>query len=328
VTAEVKLRVVCGAKQIRKGRFYFSMTKDKTGSENALSKRGGAAPAEGAAMSSRSEIAAFLTAAKSVVPASAGGSGRLAFALDATMSRQPTWDSACKLQAEMFDAVGKTAALSVQLVYFRARRMPGLALGQRHPPTGRSDDRIDCRGGQTQIGRVLRHVADEAKVTSRSVRWSISAMRWKRTSTSLPWWPESWRCRKVPCFMFHEGHDPAAAVGFREIARVTGGAYVRFDQNAASELASAARAVAAYATGGTACAGEVRRISGAPAARAIAINARRAAEPGGHESDCPLFWRPAGPGRCRRWPDERQSVRPLARALRFGLPVGLGAYRP
>jgi hypothetical protein len=40
--------------------------------------------------------------------------------------------------------------------------------------------------------------------------------------------------------MFHEGNDPAAATGFREIARVTGGAYVRFDQNAASELASAA----------------------------------------------------------------------------------------
>ena len=50
---------------------------------------------------------------------SATGSGRLILSLDATMSRQPTWDLACALQGEMFDAVGKAGALSVQLVYFR-----------------------------------------------------------------------------------------------------------------------------------------------------------------------------------------------------------------
>ena len=75
------------------------MAKDKTGSDKALSKRSAIASAGKVPVSSRSEIAAFLSAAKSVVPAAAG-SGRLAFALDATMSRQPTWDSACKLQAE------------------------------------------------------------------------------------------------------------------------------------------------------------------------------------------------------------------------------------
>src|SRR5690606_29390013 len=45
--------------------------------------------------------------------------GRLLFALDATMSRQPTWDLACRLQGEMFETVAKTGGLDVQLIYFR-----------------------------------------------------------------------------------------------------------------------------------------------------------------------------------------------------------------
>lgn len=225
------------------------MAKDKTGSDKALSKRGATALPDSAAVSSRSEIAAFLTAAKSVVPATTG-TGRLAFALDATMSRQPTWDSACNLQAEMFDAVGKTGALSVQLVYFRG-------LGECRASRWVNDTRqladlmtrIDCRGGQTQIGRVLRHVADEARAKPVSALVYIGDAM-EEDIDKLAVVAGELALRKVPCFMFHEGHDPAAAIGFREIARVTGGAYVRFDQNAASELAALLRAVAEYATGG------------------------------------------------------------------------------
>jgi hypothetical protein len=45
--------------------------------------------------------------------------GRLIFALDATASRQPTWDTACQLQAEMFREVGGIGALNIQLLYYR-----------------------------------------------------------------------------------------------------------------------------------------------------------------------------------------------------------------
>jgi len=226
------------------------MAKDKTGPDkNALAGRSVTAPSSKAPVSSRSEIAAFLSAAKSVVPATAGA-GRLAFALDATMSRQPTWDSACNLQAEMFDAVGKTGALSVQLVYFRG-------LGECRASRWVNDTRqlaglmtrIDCRGGQTQIGRVLRHVADEARDKPVSALVYIGDAM-EEDIDKLAVVAGELALRKVPCFMFHEGHDPAAAIGFREIARVTGGAYVRFDQNAASELAALLRAVAEFATGG------------------------------------------------------------------------------
>ncbi|MGE0565694.1 MAG: VWA domain-containing protein, partial [Pseudolabrys sp.] len=71
------------------------MTKDRR--EPATTE--GKIPAPG---SSRPEIEAFLDKVRSLGPAKAGVRGRLIFALDATMSRQPTWDTACVLQADMF----------------------------------------------------------------------------------------------------------------------------------------------------------------------------------------------------------------------------------
>src|SRR5262249_28647622 len=113
------------------------------------------------ATSSKSEIDAFLERARTLAPSSEGR-GRLIFALDATMSRQPTWDTACRLQAEMFTEAGKIGGLDVQLVYFRgfnecrASKWVSDTTGLRDLMT-----RIDCRGGNTQIGKVLAHARRE-----------------------------------------------------------------------------------------------------------------------------------------------------------------------
>src|ERR1051325_7703547 len=69
--------------------------------------------------SSRPQIDAFLERVRSLGPAAAGTRGRLIFALDATMSRQPTWDTACALQADMFREAAAAGGLDIQLVYFR-----------------------------------------------------------------------------------------------------------------------------------------------------------------------------------------------------------------
>ena len=54
----------------------------------------------------------------------------------------------------------------------------------------------------------------------------------------------------VPTFMFHEGADPIAQFGFKQIARLTNGAYCRFDANSAHVLKDLLSAVAVYAAGG------------------------------------------------------------------------------
>ena len=84
--------------------------------------------------------------------------GRLIFALDATMSRQPTWDQACHLQAEMFREAAAVGGLDLQLVYYRGlaecRASAWIAEPKRF---GELMSRIDCRGGQTQIAKILAH---------------------------------------------------------------------------------------------------------------------------------------------------------------------------
>src|SRR5271163_692921 len=115
------------------------------------------------AASARDEIDVFLDRVKALGPAVAPGErGRLIFALDATMSRQPTWDTACRLQAEMFREAGATGGVDIQLVYYRGlaecRASPWVAEPKR---LGALMARIDCRGGHTQIGKVLSHARRE-----------------------------------------------------------------------------------------------------------------------------------------------------------------------
>ncbi|MEW6146591.1 MAG: VWA domain-containing protein, partial [Pseudomonadota bacterium] len=69
--------------------------------------------------STSEDIAAFVAKARALSPHAPGAKGRLIFALDATMSRQPTWDMACALQAEMFREAAALGSLDIRLVYYR-----------------------------------------------------------------------------------------------------------------------------------------------------------------------------------------------------------------
>ena len=108
--------------------------------------------------------------------------------------------------------------------------------------------KIDCRGGNTQIGKVLSEARREA-VASACARWCSSATPWKSVDDLCAKAGEL-GLLKVPVFMFQEGHDAVAEQAFREIARLTGGAWCRFDPGAAAQLRELLRAAAAYAAGG------------------------------------------------------------------------------
>jgi hypothetical protein len=200
--------------------------------------------------SGASEIDAFLRQAKAVAAAKGAGAGRLILALDATMSRQPTWDLACTLQAEMFDAVGKAGSLGVQLVYFRGH---GECQASKFVTDTAALKRlmagIDCRGGHTQIGKVLAHAlkqtmgekVDALVYIGDAMEERIDDLADKAGSLGL---------HGVPVFVFQEGRDHGAESAFKEIARLSKGAWFRFDRNSAATLAKLLSAVAVFATGG------------------------------------------------------------------------------
>lgn len=201
--------------------------------------------------SSSNDIADFVRKVGQVArPAGAKGRGRLLFALDATMSRQPTWDLACSLQAEMFKALPADDSLSVQLLYFR-----GLAECRASkwvndaPGLAKLMSGVACQGGNTQISKVFAHARREHAVrpidaviyVGDAIEENVDSLAAKAGELGL-----------LGCklFVFQEGRDPIVEAAFREFARLTKGAYARFDANAPAELAALLRAVAAYAAGG------------------------------------------------------------------------------
>ena len=200
--------------------------------------------------STSEDIAAFVAKARAMSPHAPGAKGRLIFALDATMSRQPTWDMACALQADMFREAAALGSLDIRLVYYRGFnecRATGWISDSSKLASLMS--RIDCRGGDTQIGRVLSEARREAAASGvRAVVFVGDAMEEKVDELCAK--AGELGMLKVPVFMFQEGHDTTAEQAFREIARLTGGAWCRFDPGAAAQLRELLRAAAAFAAGG------------------------------------------------------------------------------
>ena len=233
-----------------------------------IEKRGSRPPADHTA---KSDIDAFLAKVRTAPKPPSEAAGRLIFALDATASRQPSWDRAMHLQAEMFQEAAGVGDLAVQLVFYRgfgeckASRWYTEPAALLKAMTG-----VSCLGGQTQIGKVLTHARDEA------AKQKVGALVFVGDAFEEDIDRVCHRAGElglsgVPAFMFQEGGNPIAANAFRQIAKLTGGAYCPFDEASASQLAELLRAVAVFAAGGQRAladfskgkSGEVRRLAAA-----------------------------------------------------------------
>ncbi|UYO01115.1 MAG: VWA domain-containing protein [Devosia sp.] len=200
----------------------------------------------------RDEVAAFVQKVGQLARPNTAEDGRLLFAMDATMSRQPTWDMALTLQAGMFEALPRDAALQVQLLYFRGMgecRASKWVLDAK--ALARLMSGIVCQGGNTQIGKVFAHARDESRkrrinavvFVGDAIEENVDSLAAKAGELGL---------MGLPLFLFQEGHDSRVEAAFREFARLSKGAYARFDSSAPQQLAELLKAVAAYASGGRA----------------------------------------------------------------------------
>ena len=179
-----------------------------------------------------------------------GGRGRLIFAMDATASREPTWDRAAKIQGEMFKATEGLGGLEVQLVFYRGfgecKTSHWVADADA---LVRSMTGVFCLAGQTQIAKVLRHALIETRKRKVNALVFVGDCM-EESIDELAQLAGELGLLGVPCFMFHEGHDPIAARAFKEIARISHGAYCAFDAASAQQLKELLSAVAVYAAGG------------------------------------------------------------------------------
>jgi hypothetical protein len=196
-------------------------------------------------------VDSFLQQVRARAPlAPQGDRGRLMFALDATASREPLWDRACHIQAQMFEQTAALGGLDIQLAYYR-----GYGEFKAAPWTSRTNEllsvmtAIRCGAGQTQIARVLQHTIKQA------THGQVNALVFvgdcvEEDPDILARLAGQLGILAVPVFLFQDGSDPAATKTFAHIAQLTRGAHCRFDAASAAQLRDLLCAVAVYAAGG------------------------------------------------------------------------------
>ena len=204
-----------------------------------------------ASQSPNSAIAAFVAKAKALEHLPAQTSvHRLIFGLDATASREATWDQASHIQHGMFESVAKQQRLAIQLCYYRGFR----ELKASHFVSDADDLRrlmqaVRCQGGHTQIQRFLKHALRQHQQSAiKAVIFIGDAI--EESVDDLCALAGTFGLRQVPLFLFHEGGDQGVGNAFRSMAKLSGGAYLPFDLTSPNELRQLLAGVAAYATGG------------------------------------------------------------------------------
>ena len=201
--------------------------------------------------SSRAAIDAFVKRVRSTPALKSGQQrGRLMFAMDATASREPSWDRACRIQGEMFSETAALGGLDIQLCYYR-----GYGEFETSPWLSSADallqrmTSVTCRGGITQIEKLLRQAIEQHKQKKVQALVFVGDCM-EEDVDRLCHLAGQLGLLGLPVFMFHEGSDPVARRAFKEIARLTRGAYCAFDASSAGQLRDLLSAVAVYAAGG------------------------------------------------------------------------------
>jgi hypothetical protein len=207
------------------------------------------APVTAAKPKPASDIEAFLARTREMQVAKrqqAPAKGKLIFAIDATASRQPTWDRAAELQGEMFR---EARNLTVKLIFYRGAECQQTGWIESGDKLGSLMRRVACHAGLTQVGKVLTCCLEEAKKGKVEAVIFVGDAFEENVDLLAATAAELGRAG-VKFFMFQEGDNAEAEIAFREIARLTHGAYCRFDTGAPGHLAELLRAVAAYVSGG------------------------------------------------------------------------------
>jgi hypothetical protein len=110
---------------------------------------------------------------------------------------------------------------------------------------------VRCLAGRTQIGKMLRYAGEQRRESHVDAvvfvgdccEEDVDQVGHEAAQLGL---------LGLPVFVFQEGNDRVASKFFPQIARLTRGAYCKFDRTSPDQLKRLLGAVAAYAAGGRA----------------------------------------------------------------------------
>jgi len=183
-------------------------------------------------------------------PKRGGGRGRLLFGMDATASRQPSWEQAARIQTEMFTEAAGHGGLEIQLCFFRGFGECRASSWITDPETlARRMASVTCLAGHTQIAKVLSHALTETRAKKVDALVYVGDCM-EEGVDDLGRLAGELGLLGVPVFLFQEGHDPIASRAFAQVAKLTRGAHLNFDANSPQALRDLLKAVAVFAAGG------------------------------------------------------------------------------
>lgn len=177
---------------------------------------------------------------------------RLLFAMDATASREGAWNVAKEITGTMFEAV--PGALDVALAWHSGGRLQQVT--PFSPDTRSFLEKVHavrCVAGGTALKEILARATSTVRLKALIY---IGDCFEENASEALEL-AKQLKLRGVRCFLFHDrssmvqGYDvDTASKVFGEIARITGGALLPFDESAPELVKQLLEAIAYYAAQG------------------------------------------------------------------------------
>lgn len=171
--------------------------------------------------------------------------------MDATASRQPTWDYACQLHNTLFDAAAEDKSLSLQLCFFRGFGEFSASAWLNDPASLKQQlSLVSCAGGATQIARLIRHYLYEADQSKALKALVFIGDAVEEPIDELRGLAVQCRLKELPLLLFQEGRDASASEAFKLMATLSGGAHLQFDDTSSDKLRDLLRAAVKFTTGG------------------------------------------------------------------------------
>lgn len=187
---------------------------------------------------------------------------KLLFAMDATASRQASWDVAQEITLSMFDVI--PGGLKIALAHHSG--------GQLREVTDFKDDSsffkkkinaVRCVAGETALNQVLENASEIPGLNS----LIYIGDAFEENPASAFEIARKLKAKGVPCFLFQEGDNPYVKETFTSIAEITGGAVFPFAMDSLLHVRERLDAIAAFAAGGMKLLQEKR--ASLPAAREL-----------------------------------------------------------
>ena len=176
--------------------------------------------------------------------------GRLVFGMDATASRERTWDNACQIQSKMFRATDDIGAINVQLCYYRGfNEFQYSGWSSSGEELIKEMTNVSCLGGHTQIAKIFKHALEEHRTQKiRALVFVGDAL--EENADELCYLAGKFGVFNIPIFMFQEGSNSVVMSTFKQVALLSGGAYAPFNSGSVKELQDLLSSVAVFVAGG------------------------------------------------------------------------------